>query len=83
MRALIERAADVLAEQGVEADFTGLETLVFEDTDVEFLFPAKLDGIEDTAAGKMLAIAHLRFDEWFAPFRRENPVHPYVTRTGA
>jgi hypothetical protein len=69
----------VLVDQGKDVDFSTFEQLAYEDMDFELLFEPHLDGIEDTVAGQGMAIAYLHFDQWFTPFREENPVHPYVT----
>lgn len=78
LAAIIERARDVLEDQGVEPAFGAFEQCAFEDLDYELLFRPELDGIEDTAVGRNLAMANLHFGDWFSPFRDENPVHPYV-----
>ena len=78
LAAIIQRAKDVLEDEGIEPDFRAFEQCVFEDKDFELLFAPKLDGFEDTEVGRMLAIANLHFEDWFTPFRDANPVHPYV-----
>jgi hypothetical protein len=50
----------------------------FQDADFEVLFDARLDGLEDDDWVADLALANLRFEEWFRPFRDGVPIHPYV-----
>ena len=36
------------------------------------------NGLEEDEAVAHLAMANLRLEDWFKPFRDEVPVHPYV-----
>lgn len=66
-----------------DVDFSPLESLWFEDTDVEWLYRPELDGIEaDEEVEAELGVAHLVPERWFEPFAG-HVVHPYVTPTGA
>jgi hypothetical protein len=80
LHALIEEAKRLLDEDGVPADFESFEDVAFEDLDFEMLFDPQWDGIEDygNEQAPEMRFANLRFDEWFLPFRPDNPVHPYV-----
>jgi hypothetical protein len=78
LHAIIECAEALLESEGLQADFTEFEDEAFEDADVEQLFDPALDGIENSELGQKLGMAHLRFEDWFRPFRGEDPVHPYV-----
>jgi len=78
LRALVDEAKELLAQDGIEADFALFEDDVFEDTDYEFLFQPEADGIEDSAEAARLGISRLRFDEWFTRFDgAASEVHPY------
>ena len=80
LRALIEEAKELLAQEGIEANFGLFEDTVFEDADHEFLFRPEADGIEDSAEGARLGISLLRFDEWFTRFdSAASEIHPYCT----
>ncbi len=82
LAAIVEQAATDLEEAGREGDVTELRDVAdgaFQDRDFELLFNPRWDGIEETEAGERLAMANLRFEDWFRPFRDEVPVHPYVT----
>ncbi len=50
----------------------------FEDRDFELLSNLALDGFEDSPLVERLAVTGLKFEEWFNPFRADDPVHPYV-----
>lgn len=77
LRALIQSAEVILESKGAEADFGSLCETAFEDEDYVLLFDPQWDGIEDSEHGRRLGMANLHFDEWFRPFRDEDPVHPY------
>jgi hypothetical protein len=55
------------------------EDEVFEDTDFEFLYDPAWDGIEshESDVTRALGMANLHPDDWFKPFRTDQPVHPY------
>jgi hypothetical protein len=78
LAAVIERAGREAASEEDADAIDGIGDALFADTDLALLFDPKYDGIEETAASERLAIAHLRFADWFTPFRPEDPVHPYV-----
>ena len=68
----------VLDERGVEQRFGEFEDELYEDLDHEYLYDPKFDGIEDSHVGAAHGIGHLRFEEWFKPFRDTGTaVHPY------
>ena len=50
----------------------------FQDADFEILFNPQFDGMEEDESVAHLALANLRFKDWFTPFQDEVPVHPYV-----
>jgi hypothetical protein len=52
----------------------------FEDTDFEFLYDDRYDGIEETELAQILGISPLAFQDWFTPFSDEpfRTPHPYV-----
>ncbi|MBX3465454.1 MAG: hypothetical protein KF878_00980 [Planctomycetes bacterium] len=81
LRAIIQRAEEVLEEQEAEpVDFSYLVDMAYEDTDFEMLFDPSLDGIEDSPSGKYMRIVNLKLKEWFLPFNPErgDVVHPYA-----
>ena len=81
LAALVDEAATELGEAGEldqAAELRAAGEGAFQDMDFELLFDPRWDGIEDTGAGARLAMANLRFEDWFRPFRDEIPVHPYV-----
>ena len=61
-----------------EPGFGDWETYAFEDLDFECLYQDAADGIEDTAAGAMLGVGHLSYDEWFLPFNPRQAMQPYA-----
>lgn len=79
LRAVVTVARDLLSLDNVEPDFSAFEEVAFEDTDFEFLFDPRHDGIEELP--QIIALArpvNLSFKDWFKPFRDDNPVHPYL-----
>ena len=80
LRALIQEATELLAQEGVEPDFGLFEDEAFQDAGHEFLFQPETDGIEESAEGAQLGISPLRFDEWLVRFdNAESEVHPYCS----
>jgi hypothetical protein len=79
LHALIQSAEAILESKGASAGFDLLRETAFEDEDYALLFDPQWDGIEDSERGRRLGIANLRFDEWFKPFRKEAPIHPYIS----
>jgi hypothetical protein len=69
-------------EEETEEPFDAFIDLYFEDTDFEFLFEARHDGIDETAVGAMLGMSSLAFADWFVPFSDEPSriAHPYVSK---
>ena len=82
LHALIQAAEGILEERGGQSDFGLFEDTAFEDADVELLFTPALDGIDEGEVGRYLGMGSLGFEEWFRPFREEEPVHPYVENPG-
>lgn len=75
---LIERASDILEDEGIEAEFGGFEDVIFQDVDFEYLYEPENDGIEDSAIGKEIGMGYLHFSDWFKPFDNTSmPVHPF------
>lgn len=66
-------------EAGPAGDWGGYIDSVFEDTDFEMLYDPSMDGIEDGDGGVAVYLqpANLHPDDWFKPFRADEPVHPY------
>lgn len=56
------------------------EDLAFEDADFELLYQPEWDGIEDppSEVARSLGMVNLHPDDWFSPFRQDEPVHPYL-----
>ena len=77
LHALIQRAEAILDDKGTEADFDLLRETAFEDEDYALLFDPQWDGIEESKHGQRLGMANLGYDDWFRPFRDDDPVHPY------
>ena len=77
LHALIQSAEAILDDKGTEADFDLLRETAFEEEDYMLLFDPQWDGIEKSEHGQRLGMANLRYDDWFIPFRDEDPVHPY------
>lgn len=77
---LVKFAAVLLQEQGIHADFESFIEAIYEDTDFEHLYDAKMDGIEHSPIAEMMGMVHLAFNEWFEPFDPPmyGAVHPYV-----
>lgn len=74
---LIERASELLEEDGIDADFSAFEDVIYQDVDFEYLYEPETDGIEDSEVGVELGIGNLHFSEWFKPFLNASmPVHP-------
>ena len=79
LHALIQGAEAILDNEGIEADFAVLRETAFEDEDCVLLFDPQWDGIEDSARGRRLGAANLRYDDWFLPFGDDALVHPYTS----
>jgi hypothetical protein len=77
-QALVVLALDGGLASGDKAAIEGLAADVFDERDFEFLCDLALDGIGESPAAERVAPAGLEFDEWFSPFRPEDPVHPYI-----
>lgn len=75
-----QHAAELLGKRGIVADFSTWDDLALEDADHEWLYTSEYDGIEDTAEGQWLGVAHLGYDEWFVPFNPPRTMHPYADR---
>jgi len=77
LRILIERASELLEDDGIDADFGAFEDVIYQDIDFEYLYEPDMDGIEDSEAGAELRIVNLHFSDWFKPFDNASmPVHP-------
>jgi hypothetical protein len=77
LHALIQGAEAILDDKGTGTDFDSLRETAFEDEDYALLFDPQWDGIDQSAHGRRLGMASLRYDDWLIPFRDEDPVHPY------
>lgn len=80
---LLEEAAGLLKEEGIDAEFGGFEDWFFEDLDFEYLYVGAYDGIETSTIGEVMGIGYLAFEDWFRPFgasdtSARSAVHPYV-----
>jgi hypothetical protein len=77
LRAMIELAYSLPEEDGQvpERDYGWFMVEAFDDREFEQLFDQPAADVE-TAETHLPA--HLRFEQWFAPFRQHEPVHPYV-----
>lgn len=74
---LIEEATAVLEIDGIEADFSEFEDMIYQDIDFEYLYDLEMDGIEDGAIGDELGITNINFSDWFKIFDNASmPVHP-------
>lgn len=78
LNAIIQQAGVNLELQGREADLDDVYEEAFQDTDFEFLFDPKFDGIEESEMADWLRMANLRFEDWFKPFANVPFVHPFV-----
>lgn len=81
LNALIQQAETIMELNEEPADFTEFRQRAFEDWDFEYLFDQQWDGVEDYGdeqTGGQMRLVNLRFDQWFLPFRPEDPVHPYA-----
>jgi hypothetical protein len=78
LAAILDEAGSVLDLDGRKVDMRAEAEAAFQDTDFELLFDPRWDGLEDDDAVSHLAMANVRFEGWFRPFRDEIPVHPYV-----
>lgn len=74
----IVREAEVwLEEHGKHAKLDGFYDSVFWDTDFEYLFDPKMDGIEtDEEIAKQMNLVNLEFDRWFVPFDSSRTMRP-------
>jgi len=79
LAAILDEAESILETRGHPVHMRAEAEAAFQDADFELLFTPRWDGLEDDEAVAHLAIANLRFEDWFRPFRDEIPVHPYVT----
>ncbi len=80
---LIQEAAAYLEGHGIQPDFTAFYDAYFEDTDFEFLYENKHDGIEQSDIAETMGFANLAFTDWFNRFAPPNTdgytqVHPYI-----
>jgi hypothetical protein len=80
---LIEEAARLLKEEGIEAEFGPFEDWFFEDVDFEYLYVGAYDGIETSEIAEVMGIGYLAFGDWFIQFgdpeeSTRSAVHPYV-----
>lgn len=74
---LIERASEILEEEGIDSDFTAFNDAILQDIDFKFLYEPEIDGIEDSEAGIEIGISNLHFSDWFRPILNASmPVHP-------
>ena len=77
--ALIKEAEAHMEIQELAYDFGDFEDVAFQDLDFEWLYDPKFDGIEDSALANELAMANLRFEDWFKPFDNASTfIHPYA-----
>jgi len=79
--AIINQAQVDLDLRGLEADLDAVYEEAFQDTDFEFLFDPKFDGIEESEMDEFSGMTNLRFEDWFTPFANVPYVHPYVAET--
>ena len=79
-RAVLEQAEVCLEEMEAEPSdaFEYLREFMFADTDHEFMFDLKYDGIDDpnTTEGALLRTGSLDPSAWFEPLHEDRPVHP-------
>ena len=80
LAAILDEAESALDLNGRKVDMRAEAEAAFQDTDFELLFDPGWDGIENDESVAHLAMANLRFEDWFRPFRDEIPVHPYLTQ---
>jgi hypothetical protein len=78
LAAILDEAQAILDEDDHDADIRAEAEGAYEDADFEILFDPRLDGLEEDDRVAHMAMANLRFEEWFGPFRDEEPVHPYL-----
>lgn len=78
LNAIINQAQVDLELRGLEADLDDVYEEAFQDSDFEFLFDPKFDGIEESEMAEFSGMANLRFEDWFKPFANVPYVHPYV-----
>lgn len=80
LRAVLEHAEICFEELEGETThaFVHLREFLFADTDHEFIFDLKLDGIDDpdTAEGAPLGTGPLDPFAWFEPSYQDRQVHP-------
>ena len=81
LAAILDEAESALDLNGRKVDMRAEAEAAFQDTDFELLFDPRWDGLEEDEAVSHLAMANLRFEHWFRPFRDEIPVPPYVAET--
>jgi hypothetical protein len=78
LAAILDEGESAFDLDGRKVDMRAEAEAAFQDTDFELLFDAHWDGLEEDDAVSHLAMANLRFEDWFRPFQDEIPVHPYV-----
>lgn len=78
LNATIGRAQVDLELRSLEADLDDVYEEAFQDTDFEFLFDPRFDGIDESELAEFSSMANLRFEDWFTPFANVRYVHPYV-----
>lgn len=80
MRAVLEHAEVCFEELEGESTyaFLDLREFLFTDTDHEFMFDLKFDGIDDPATeeGAQLGTGRLDPSAWFEPLYEDRPAHP-------
>ncbi len=84
---IIQEAKRQLEEESdaqVENAFDAFIDAYFEDTDLEYLYDDRYDGIEETELAQVMDISGLAFKDWFSPFSDEPSCtpHPYVLEEG-
>lgn len=85
---IIQEAKRQLEEESaaeVENAFDEFIDAYFEDTDLEYLYEDRYDGIEETELAQIMGISGLAFKDWFSPFSNEpaRTPHPYVLEEGS
>lgn len=80
---LIQEAEAYLEGHGIQPDFSAFYDAYFKDTDFEFLYDNKHDGIEQSEIAETMGFANLAFTDWFKRFGPPETdgyteVHPYI-----
>ena len=58
-----------------DLDFSTFEDIAFPDMDIELLFDASMNGIENSEIAEQMGM-HIRWEDWFKPIY--GSVHPFV-----